>query len=83
MTTKYPKNPEVIATLRSVNSHGDDAVIGDKVAGFGVLQDEKGHGLLQLDVRNFKGGANLVIEIDLAEAVAAISLATLNADREA
>ena len=84
MNSKYKNNPELIARLRLVNTDGEDNHIGDKVTGIQVQQDKANTaGLVQIDVRDFKRNESLVIEIELPELMAAISLATLNADRSA
>jgi hypothetical protein len=84
MNTKYKSNPELIAQLRTVDPDGADSHIGDRVAGIQVQQDKNNvAGLVQIDVHDFKRNENLVIEIELPELMAALSLATLNAERSA
>ena len=83
MNSKYKSNPEVIGTLKSINEDGDDTHLGDKVVGIQVQQNRQNRdGLVQFDVRGFKGSTNLILEIELSELVAALSLATMNADRD-
>ena len=83
MNSKYKSNPEVIATLRMVTADGNDEPIGDKVTGIQVLQNKQNSsGLVQIDVRDYKGRGSLVIEIELPELTAALSIATLNAERD-
>lgn len=82
MNAKYPNNPELIATLRAIDGNGDEDYLGDKLIGVQVQQDKRNrNGLVQIDVRDFKRGTNLIIEIELPELAAALSLATLNAER--
>lgn len=74
--------PEMIGTLRMVNSDGDEACLGDKIIGIQVSQDTiSSPGLVQFDVRDFKRNTNLLLEIELQELVAALARATLNAER--
>jgi hypothetical protein len=74
-------NPEVISKIRTINQDGDDIDISDKVCGFGVvIHDARKVPILQLDIRDFTKGKNLIVEIELSEAIQAISLATLNRD---
>ncbi len=83
MNTKYRNNPELIARLRTVNRVGDDIDLGEKVTGIQILQnDQNPNGVAQIDVHDFKRGVNLLVEIELCELSAAISLATLNAERD-
>lgn len=86
MNTKYPQAPEVVAAVRSVVS-SDDSSFLCTVCGVQVMKSEKSNqsatlqiDLRNLDIRQLKRIENLIIEIDLADAVAAISLATLNAE---
>lgn len=82
MNTKYRNNPELIAQLRTVSQDGDENHLGDKVTSIQILQNKRNpDGLAQIDVRDFKRGVNLIVEIELPELSAAISLATLNAER--
>ena len=83
MNSKYEGQPELIAQLRTVNQDGEDNPLGDKVTSIQILQGKQNkNGLVQLDVRDFKKGVNLIVEIELPELVAALSLATLHAERE-
>lgn len=83
MNTKYKSCPELIATLRGVNEDGDDRPIGDKVTSIQVMRDRGNPGgLVQIDVRGFKGAENLIIEIELPELMAALSVATLNSEHD-
>lgn len=78
MNIRY-KNPEVIAAVRIATEDGDDRMLGDKVCGFGVITEGADNTpVLQIDIRNFRGSKNLVFEIELSEAIQAISAATLN-----
>ena len=82
MNTKYRSAPEVIASLRTVDELGNDNPIGDKVTGVSVSRNEQnGDGVVIIDVREFKRGSNLLIEIELQELSAALAMATLNSDR--
>jgi len=85
MNTKYEATPEVIATVRTIGEDKDYS-IGDVVAGVSI-QSENGKAVAQIDLRNLdlrqsKDADHLIIEIELSEIIAAISFATLNADRE-
>lgn len=83
MNSKYEGQPELISQLRTVNKDGEDNPLGDKVTSIQILQDKQNrNGLVQLDVRDFKKGVNLIVEIELPELVAAISMATLNSERD-
>lgn len=80
MNIRY-SNPEVISKIRTINQDGDDIDISDKVCGFGVFTHEaRKVPVLQLDIRDFKKGKNLIVEIELSEAIQAISHATLHKD---
>lgn len=80
MNVRY-SNPEVIATIRTVNQDGDDVSQSDHVCGFGVFSaGGDSTPILQLDIRDFKKGNNLIVEIELSEAIQAISHATLHKD---
>jgi hypothetical protein len=82
MNTKYPNCPEVIANLRSVSIRGDDTEIGTRIVGIQILRGSRNpNGTAQIDIRDFKPGGNLIVEIELQELAAALSLATLHADR--
>lgn len=83
MNTRYKVNPELISSVRTVSESGDDNRIGDKVTGIQVVCDKQSpNGLVQIDVRDFKKGVNLIVEIELQELAGALALATLNAERE-
>lgn len=83
MNSKYKECPEVISTLREITSEGDDCPIGDRVTGIQVRVEGKNKpAQVQLDIRNFKKRSSLVVEIELTELVAALSLSTLNADKD-
>jgi len=83
VNTKHRNSPELIAQLRTVNQEGDDNSLGDKVTSIQILQNKQNpNGLVQIDVRDFKRGVNLIVEIELPELSAALSLATLNAERD-
>lgn len=82
MNTRYKDCPEIISTLREINSEGDDLGVGDRVMGVQVrIEGKEKPAIVQLDVRNFKKQNNLILEVELSELVAAISVATLNADK--
>jgi hypothetical protein len=80
MNTKFPQTPEVIADVRTIDGNGNQGYLGDKVVGVQVNVTRSKTGVVQLDIRDFRNG-NLVVEIELYELVAAISMATLNADK--
>lgn len=78
MNIRY-KNPEVIARIRTVNPDVDDIDVRDKVVAFDVVLHGPGQTpILQLDIREFGKNRNLIVEIELSEAVLAISHATVN-----
>ena len=79
MNTRYKDCPELIGTVRLIDGDGEEKYLGDKVVGIQVNDDHDG--LVQIDVRSFKGNDNFVIEIELPELVAALSLATYNANK--
>lgn len=81
---KYPNNPEVIATLETVDSDGEISYIGDKVVGIQVRQSGRERdGMVDIDVRDFgKKHLNLVIRISYPELMAALACAALNAERD-
>lgn len=82
MNTKHKSCPEVIGYLRKIDTDGNEIPIGDKVVGIQVNQDKSTPaGIVQIDIREFTRNANLIIEIELPELVAAISCASLNAER--
>ncbi len=83
MNSKYQNCPELIASVREITSHGDDVDIGDRVTGIRVrIEGTNKPAIAQLDVRDLRKNINLIIEIELSELVSALSLATLNADKE-
>lgn len=82
---KYPQTPEALAECRSVTAKGEDIYHGKKVVGFSVVRHERNQssGTLQIDVRDLnitsaKHGENLIIELDLADVMRAITSAALN-----
>jgi hypothetical protein len=82
---KYTNQPEVAASTWRVDKSGSDCDHADRVVGVSVYQSKMGknEGVIQIDVRDLnKNTPNLVIEFCLYELVAAISKATLNADRD-
>lgn len=81
MNSRYKKTPEVIASVKTIDKSGDESFIGDLVAGIQVVTSDD-TAIAQLDLRSAKTGNNTVIEIELSELVAAISLATLHSERE-
>lgn len=83
MKTKYRTIPEVIAEVRTITGE-EDEFVGDKVTGIQVRVDEDSAPTVQIDVRDFnsKKSQNIILEIELSELVAAISVATLNAEKE-
>lgn len=83
MNTKFKSCPEIIARLRTVSEDGVDDYLGDKIVGVQVQQDKhNAAGLVQIDVRSFKRDINLILEIELPELAAEISMDTLNAQRD-
>ena len=83
MNIKYKDCPELISTIREVTSDGDDLPMGDRVTGIQVRVEGKNKpAVAQLDVRDFNKRRSLIVEIELSELMAALSLATLNADKD-
>ena len=83
MNKKYQSQPEVIASIRHVNQDGDERITGDRVTSLAVYQSKsQPEGFLQIDIRGMGRNENMLIEIELHEFVAALSLATLNAERQ-
>jgi hypothetical protein len=81
MNTKYKNTPEIIASLRKITPAGDDIGLGDRVAGIQVVKTTNNPtGTVQIDVRDLQRNQNLIVEFELPELVAALSLATLNAE---
>lgn len=81
MNIKYKDSPEIISSTRSVDEDGDETFYGDRVTGIQVIE-EKGVAMAQIDLRGFDKKGDLVIEIELAELVSALSLATFNATKD-
>ena len=81
---KYPNNPEVIATLETIDKDGDDHYIGDKIIGIQVRQSGRERdGMVDLDIRDFnKRGDNLIVRIPYPELMAALACAALNAEHD-
>ncbi len=81
---KYPNNPELIASVESINADADVIYLGDKIVGIQVRQDDSNKdGMVDIDVRAFDKRGALVIRIPLPELMAALSCATLHAERSA
>lgn len=76
MNVRYSA-PEIIGTHRIVNQDGDDTHRADYVVGVAVTEKDGKSALVQLDIRQYRGNKNLVLEFELHELVSAISLATL------
>lgn len=82
MNAKYANCPEVISTVKEITKDGSDNLIGDKVTGIQVQVDEKEKpAYVQIYIRDLKKGSSMVVEIELSELVSALSLASLNAER--
>lgn len=81
---KFPKTPEVIATVDAINADGDEANYGDRIIGIQVRQDKNTRdGIVDIDVRELdKKLGSLIIRLPLPELMAALSCATLNAERD-
>ena len=83
MNTKYSGSPELIARVRLNNLDGEDVYAESRITGIQVMQYKQSlAGIVQIDVRDFKKGTNLIVEMELPELMAALSVATLNAERE-
>jgi hypothetical protein len=83
MNKKYKAQPEVISSIRYVNQNGDERIVGDRVTSLAAYQTKtQPDGYLQIDIRGMGRNENMLIEIELHELVAALSLATLNAERQ-
>lgn len=80
MNARWESCPEVITTITEATSAGDRHR-GDFVAGISV-KHFNGVGVATIDIRDFGKTNHLTCEIELAELVSAISLATLNTCRE-
>lgn len=81
MNKKHKQTPEVIGTLRIIDKEGNDNYVGDKVIGIQVQSPRSGEAFVQFDIREMKSkNGNLILEIELAELVSALSLATLKAE---
>ncbi len=74
----YPNNPEVIATVETIDTEGENAYLGDRIVGIQVRTDKQWtDGVVDIDVRKFdRKGGNLVLRIALPELMAALSRAT-------
>lgn len=80
---KYPNNPEIVVTVDMIDGDGDEVNMGDRIAGVQVRQSKSERdGIVDLDIRGFKGSKNLVVRIPLPELIAALSCATMNAERD-
>ena len=82
----HPSNPEVIASATFIDQDGNDDYLGDRIVGIQVRTDRQyADGVVDIDVREFnrKKDINLVLRISLPELMAALSRATLNADKDA
>lgn len=80
MNTRY-NMPEIIGNHRIVNQDGEDSNYCYSIVGIRALGNERS-AVLQIDIQQFRVGKNLVIEFELHEIVAAISLATLRAEMQ-
>lgn len=82
MNAKYANCTEVISTVKEITKDGSDNLIGDKVTGIQVQVDEKEKpAYVQIYILDLKKGSSMVVEIELSELVSALSLASLNAER--
>ena len=81
---KYRAAPEIISNLRTVDGEGEDTYHGDRILAVEVKQDNdvNSDGTVELDIRDFKRGQNLIVKLDLLDLQEALALATLNATRE-
>jgi hypothetical protein len=80
MNSRFSNAPEVIGTVSEIIGD-DEKTYGDKVIGVSV-RVVNGVAVAKLDVRELKRSHWIEIEIELSELVAAVSLATLNAEKE-
>jgi hypothetical protein len=80
MNTRYSASPELIASSRIVDQDGENTNVKDLVTSIEVRKVKEGPAIVQIDMRGFKKNQNLVIEVELAELVAALSHATVNAE---
>ncbi len=85
MNMKYKATPELIATVRYVDEDGDDHYHGSGIITGVEVREDNDCPIVQLDLRAIKikqpkGSTHLVIEIELHELVAAISIATMNSE---
>jgi hypothetical protein len=81
MNSKYKSSPELIAAFRTVDHDGEEKRSGDKVVGV-MCQDAKTTPIIQLDIREFSKNHNLIIEIEAAELMAALTQAMINAQND-
>lgn len=82
MNSKYKNCPEIIAEVREVTSDGDEKHFGDKVLGIQVRVSEGVPAIVQFDIRSIRGSNNLIVGVELSELVSALSLATLNPEKD-
>jgi hypothetical protein len=81
MNARFKNTPEVIASVSTVDSNGNDTDVGDKVTGV-MVRNSNGTPVVQLDIRNYKKDSNLTVEIEAAELMAALTQALVHAERE-
>jgi hypothetical protein len=80
---KYPNNPEVIATLETIDNDCNDTYIGDRIIATQVRQVKGDAGMVDIDIRDYpKRGTNLIVRIPYPELMAALASAALNAERD-
>lgn len=79
MNSRY-STAEIIGSVSGLKGE-DSEYYGDRVVGVSV-EEVNGVPLAKLEVRELKKNESFEIEIELAELVAAISLATFNAEKE-
>ena len=79
MNKRFKETPELIGRIELLNAECETNYLGNRVVGIQVIK-KGSEPVAQLDVRSFKGGNNLIVEIELGELVAALSQATLHAE---
>lgn len=82
MNAQYLQTPTIIADLEFVNIDGDTNILGNKVVSIQAEQlSNQSNAVVTFDIPNFKRQNNLVLRFELFELLAALNMATLNADR--
>ncbi len=81
----HDKQPELIAQTNIVSGDGNESCEGSSIVSVAVYQDKDSQrrGEVQLVVHDYNGDADdLIVRLPLPELMAALGLATLNAERD-